>query len=154
MAKETVMPKKITRQIEIAYKDALDNLMFLKQQEWAITRYALAVYAALFALRAALKSTDIDRVLEIIVIVAAVFATSYLVSFELTIAKHRNRLRQIYCVYFTDNERKDFDLNPGHGCFNKFAFVGGFLLAIIAGAAISVYEISHFPAEPWYVLGL
>jgi hypothetical protein len=37
------------RRIELFYKDALDNLMFIKQQQWAVTRYALTAYVALFA---------------------------------------------------------------------------------------------------------
>ena len=42
------MPK----HVQMVYKDALDNLMFLKQQQWRIINYALTAYAALFAVAA------------------------------------------------------------------------------------------------------
>jgi hypothetical protein len=32
--------------VEAAYKDAVDNIIFLKRQQWVATNYALLVYAA------------------------------------------------------------------------------------------------------------
>jgi hypothetical protein len=42
------MSEEMPKRIEMIYEDATDNLRFLKQQQWTITRYALTAYAALF----------------------------------------------------------------------------------------------------------
>ena len=47
------MPKRI----EVIFQDAPHNLRFIKQQEWTVTNYALAAYAALFALAHIAKDT-------------------------------------------------------------------------------------------------
>ena len=36
------------RHVAMAYKDAVDNIMFNKKQQWVTTNYALLVYAAIF----------------------------------------------------------------------------------------------------------
>jgi hypothetical protein len=35
-----------------AYKDAVDNIIFLKRQQWVATNYALLVYAVIFVISA------------------------------------------------------------------------------------------------------
>src|SRR5262245_32879642 len=45
-----------------AYKDAVDNIIFLKRQQWLATNYALLVYAAIFVISAHYFSrTDLAR---------------------------------------------------------------------------------------------
>ena len=41
----------IPDQILAIYQDAVDNLRFVKQQQWRVTNYALLVYAAVYFLR-------------------------------------------------------------------------------------------------------
>jgi hypothetical protein len=36
------------RHIETAYKDAVDNMLFSKRQQWVTTNYAILAYAAIF----------------------------------------------------------------------------------------------------------
>jgi len=40
------------RQIGTAYRDAVDNIIFNKKQQWVTTNYAILVYAAIFAVSA------------------------------------------------------------------------------------------------------
>ena len=48
--------------VETAYKDAVDNIIFLKRQQWVATNYALLVYAAIFVISAQYFSrTDFAR---------------------------------------------------------------------------------------------
>src|SRR2546427_10961091 len=48
--------------VEAAYKDAVDNIIFLKRQQWVATNYALLVYAAIFVISAQYFSrTDFAR---------------------------------------------------------------------------------------------
>jgi hypothetical protein len=45
---ERLMPE----HIGAAYRDAVDNIIFLKRQQWVATNYALLVYAAIFVISA------------------------------------------------------------------------------------------------------
>src|SRR5262249_48875674 len=48
--------------VETAYKGAVDNIVFLKRQQWLATNYALLVYAAIFVISAHYFSrTDLAR---------------------------------------------------------------------------------------------
>jgi O-antigen ligase len=48
--------------VEVAYQDAVNNITFLKRQQWIATNYALLVYAALFVVSAEYFSrTDFAR---------------------------------------------------------------------------------------------
>jgi hypothetical protein len=48
--------------VEAAYKDAVDNIIVLKRQQWVATNYALLVYAAIFVISAEYFSrTDFAR---------------------------------------------------------------------------------------------
>ena len=38
---EKSMSDKMPRRIEMIFQDAVDNLRFIKQQEWTVTNYAL-----------------------------------------------------------------------------------------------------------------
>jgi hypothetical protein len=42
--------RQMPRHVEAAYKDAVDNTIFLKRQQWVATNYALLVYAAIFVI--------------------------------------------------------------------------------------------------------
>jgi hypothetical protein len=48
--------------IQAAYKDAVDNIIFHKRQQWVTTNYALLIYAAIFVISARFFSrTDVAR---------------------------------------------------------------------------------------------
>jgi hypothetical protein len=44
------------RHVEAVHKDAVENIIFLKRQQWVATNYALLVYAASFVISALLSS--------------------------------------------------------------------------------------------------
>ncbi len=48
--------------VEGTYKDAVDNVIFLKRQQWVATNYAILVYAAIFVISSQYFSrTDFAR---------------------------------------------------------------------------------------------
>jgi hypothetical protein len=38
--------------VKAAYRDAVDNIIFLKRQQWLATNYVLLLYAAIFVISA------------------------------------------------------------------------------------------------------
>src|SRR5947208_12682515 len=47
--------------VEAAYKDAVENIIFLKRQQWVATNYAVLVYAAIFVISGAYFSRTEPR---------------------------------------------------------------------------------------------
>jgi hypothetical protein len=76
------------------YQDAIDNIRFLKRQQWAVTNYALLVYAAIYVLR---KDTGCWPFLSYVVAATAVFGVILLFALERSIRrKFRHRIGVIY----------------------------------------------------------
>lgn len=98
--------------VEAAYKDASDNILFLKRQQWVATNYALVVYAAIFAIAAQLfHRTDFARnSLGILAIVTFVIHGYMMFVFQRAIDRFTARLYWIYRTYFTGDERAGLDL--------------------------------------------
>ena len=98
--------------IGAAYRDAVDNIIFLKRQQWVATNYALIVYAAIFVISAQYFSrTDFARNTLGIVAIVAFFIHWYMMFvFQSAIEKFRARLYWIYRTYFNREEQAGLDL--------------------------------------------
>ena len=44
--------RQMPEHVEVAYRDAVDNIVFLKRQQWLATNYVLLLYAAIFVISA------------------------------------------------------------------------------------------------------
>src|SRR5260221_14442244 len=89
--------------VEAAYKDAVDNIIFLKRQQWVATNYALLVYAAIFVISAEYFSrTDFARnVLGTIAIVTFLIHCYVMFALQRETDVFRARLYWIYNTYFS-----------------------------------------------------
>ena len=95
-----------------AYKDAVDNIIFLKRQQWLATNYVLLLYAAIFVISAQYFSrTDFARnSLGIIAIVTFLIHCCVMFIFQRAIDVFRARLYWIYSTYFSREEQAGLDL--------------------------------------------
>jgi hypothetical protein len=98
--------------VQAAYKEAADNIIFLKRQQWVATNYALLVYAAIFVISAQLfHRTDLARNSLGIIAIATFFIHCYMMFlFQRAIEKFRARLYWIYRTYFNGEEQAGLDL--------------------------------------------
>ena len=66
--------------VQAAYEDAVNNVIFLKRQQWVATNYAIVVYAAIFVISDQFFSrTDFARnTLMLVSLVGAVLTAIYL----------------------------------------------------------------------------
>jgi hypothetical protein len=96
------------------YRYAVDNIIFLKRQQWVATNYALLVYAAIFVISAQyFQRTDFARKALGIVVIVAFFIHWYMMFlFQSAIEKFRARLFWIYRSYFNGEEQAGLDLPP------------------------------------------
>jgi hypothetical protein len=104
--------RQMPEHIGAAYRDAVDNIIFLKRQQWVATNYALIVYAAIFVISAQYFSrTDFARnTLGIVAIVAFFIHWYMMVLFQSAIEKFRSRLYWIYRTYFNGEEQTELNL--------------------------------------------
>jgi hypothetical protein len=122
--------------IGAAYRDAVDNIIFLKRQQWVATNYALLVYAAIFVISAQyFQRTDFARNALGIVAIIAFFIHWYMMFlFQSAIEKFRARLYWIYRTYFNGEEQAGLDLPAGTEPFwVQWQVAGGLVLVSFVG---------------------
>ena len=124
-----------------AYKDAVDNIIFLKRQQWLATNYALLVYAAIFVISAHYFSrTDLSRN-WLGVLTIATFAVHWcmLHLFQRAIEKFRNRLSWIYKTYFSAGERAGLQMEPRSFWYTPELYIGLIAVSFVGAVLTAVY---------------
>jgi hypothetical protein len=99
----------MTPQVAQAYKDATDNLIFLKREQFQITYYTWLLLAALYILSQRPNLNE-RAFLQAGVICVGVLSVTLIWSFYSSVKKFRLRLDSIYHTYFTQIERTDLQL--------------------------------------------
>jgi len=126
-----------------AYKDAVDNTLFLKRQQWLATNYALLLYAAIFIISAHyFNRTDLARNwLGVLTIVTFIVHWYMLHSFQRAIEKYKDRLAWIYSTYFTADERAGLDvqLEPRSHWYQPEVYIGLMALSLVGAVLTAIY---------------
>jgi hypothetical protein len=133
---ERLMPE----HIGAAYRDAVDNIIFLKRQQWVATNYALLVYAAIFVISAQYFSrTDSARNTLAIVAIVAFFIHWYMMLLcQSAIEKLRSRLYWIYRTYFNGQEQAELNLPIAPEPFwVQWQVAGGLVLISFLGLVLT-----------------
>ncbi len=131
--------QQMTPHIETAYKDAAENIIFLKRQQWVATNYAVLVYAAIFAISGTYFSrTDFARnTLGIVTIVTFVTHWYMIYLFQRAIQMYRRRLDWVYQTYFSQEERVGLNLPPGPAVREQWEVSTALLLVSLVGAVFT-----------------
>ena len=97
----------IPAQVNTAYQDAVDNIMFLRNQQWSTTNYVLLAQAAIFLIARypGLSNDGADRFfLKLLAWIAAGGGIFALWQLQFSIRNYRDRLTYIYSHYFKSDE--------------------------------------------------
>jgi hypothetical protein len=121
--------------VEVAYQDAVNNMTFLRRQQWIATNYALLVYAALFVVSAEYFSrTDFARNWLGIIAIATFLIHFYMVYlFQGGMDKSRGRLDWIYRTYFNQEEQTGLDLLRSRSSWDEWKVSIGLILVSFIG---------------------
>ena len=101
---------------EAAYKASLDQLRFMKQQQWIITNYIVLVLASIFAIGRAfsLNSQSLlvsEKVLGTgFAVITFVFGLFLLIEIQRDIGNERIRHGKIVDIYVSEADRANLDL--------------------------------------------
>ena len=129
--------------VAAAYRDAVDNILFLKRQQWLATNYVLLLYVAVFVISAHYFSrTDVARNwLGGITIAAFIIHWWMLHSFQRSIEMFRDRLVWVYRTYFSEEERAGLDLRlePRSYWYQPEAYVGLIAVSFVGAVLTAVY---------------
>jgi hypothetical protein len=135
--------KQMSEHVGAAYKAAVDNILFLKRQQWLATNYALILYAAIFVISAHYFSrTDFARNWLGLLTIATFFIHWYMLNtFQRAIARFRDRLRWIYSTYFSEEERAGLDvqMEPRPHWYRPEVYVGLLALSLVGALLTAIY---------------
>lgn len=125
--------------VDAAYKDAVDNIIFLKRQQWVATNYAILVYAAIFVISATYFSrTDFARnTLGIVALVTLGIHWYMIYLFQRAINRFRRRLDWIYQTYFSREERVGMDLPLEPQDREQWEVASALILVSLVGAVFT-----------------
>lgn len=127
--------------VKILYKESVDNIIFLKKQQWTITNYALVTFAAVVALSKGANNVE-TTLLTIIAAGAWAYATICMIHTQMTLTKYRKRLVHVYNGYFHKHERDAFEFWPSAPTFSYTPiFVYGLLVANAIAFSATIYLI-------------
>jgi len=129
--------------VKAAYRDAVENILFLKRQQWLATNYVLLLYVAIFVISAHYFSrTDVARNwLGAITIAAFVIHWWTLHSFQRSIETFRNRLAWVYRSYFSEDERAGLDLRlePRAYWYEPEVYIGLIAISFVGALLTAIY---------------
>ena len=135
-----VAQRQMTAHVEAAYKDAVENINFLKRQQWVATNYAVLVYAAIFVISGTYFSrTDFARnMLGIVTLVTFVIHWYMIYVFQRAIQRYRRRLDWVYQTYFTQEERVGLNLpQEPTSYWEQWEVATGLVLVSLVGAVFT-----------------
>jgi hypothetical protein len=137
---EVVAQQGMSQAVATIYRTLIDELKFVKQQQWMITNYLLLVLAAIFGIAKAITTlTAFEKFLATaIVVVAAGFCFYVLIDLQRYMDNCRKRLEAIEredSKCFTTEERKFLRLEPYQSTFRRGlpVFVGLMLVSAFGG---------------------
>jgi hypothetical protein len=95
------------RQKAGAYRDAVDNIIFNKKQQWVTTNYSILICAAIFAVSANFFSRNdmVRGLLGVLTLLTFLYHSYMLKLLQDAIKSLRSRLTWIYRTYFTTDEQ-------------------------------------------------
>jgi hypothetical protein len=135
--------RQMPEHLNAAYRDAVDNIIFLKRQQWLATNYVLLLYAAIFVISARYFSrTDVARNWLGILTIGAFFIHWYMLHlFQRGIDKFRNRLGWIYQTYFSAEERAGLDLQPEPKSYwyQPEVYIGLLAISLVGAVLTAIY---------------
>lgn len=135
-------PCEMPSRVEIAYRDAIDNIMFAKRQQWAITNYAIAAYIGIFAVAQSIRDIQsVEQYLASFLLLCIFLYCCYVLNLaQRDLTRFRSRLTAIYRKYFGKEEREELELSALRREFHDGA---GILVGLEAVAAIGALLVGY-----------
>lgn len=96
--------------VSTVFTALFDELKTMKQQQWKITNYAIALLAAAYALKVS-DASHFHSILNLVVAITAIVGSGLLLRVQYNMARPRARLDAIHVAYFTRVELENIGLS-------------------------------------------
>ena len=129
----------LSPQLQIVYQDVVDNLRFMKRQQWMITNYLIALLAGLYVFRSDISPSTVSEkaILTTFAAVALFVGEGLLLAIQRDMVRARRRLAWFCRTYFTEKEQNELNLRPDPKPWHHDIFY----LATLLGVALFVAAI-------------
>lgn len=131
-----------TNQISNLHKDAIDNIIFLKKQQWRATYYSVLLVAAIYAIAATNKPIAPNERAGLLVAICLMVLASLVLLYRMqgSLHKYRIRLSWLYQNFFSAEQREalKLDKNPKSKWYD-WEFVLSLLFVCIISGLFSGY---------------
>ena len=140
------MPEPMPPQHVQAYKDATDNIIFLKKMQWQVTNYTVVVLAALYILVSTNRSAW-KELFEILVWLAAGASIGEIWIMHSSMQIFRDRICKLTLPpYFDKGDQKNLHLWESHDHFWQGNMMSLILSTVcFAAALVTTYVIAMQP---------
>lgn len=134
-----VMASEMKPHVSQAYKDACDNLIYLKKEQFQVTNYTWLVLAALYILSRKFTAGTVGNDLLIGgAFVVGIVSLLVLWDFQSSIERFRNRLAHVYEDYFTKGECERLGLDAK----SKHRYISAILsFAVVVATAFTAWAV-------------
>src|SRR5262245_553133 len=135
------MRPEVTPQALELYKARLAQIAFIKKQQWIVTNYAVAIYAAIVWVGKNVETISAGlRWLVSSVILTGVCAVGLLIKFQWDLMKERERADKATAYCFTKDQRITLDLpDYQHSFLRGCEVVAALIIVCLVGAAVVVW---------------
>ena len=136
------MPE-MTSDEQVVYKNMVENLSFMKRQQWVITTYVVVISVGLFGLTQGKTSPDAAGGLSLLVAAGCLLAWYLLVRVQMDIARIRRSLEKVANEHFTAEQRSKFGMGENCPFLRDFDFVVAFMIVCAVSAWFVIFMWQH-----------
>lgn len=136
-----------SKEIENLYRESLEDIQFLKQQQWKVVYYCLLLFSAIYIVFERENGVDLKIFFSIIVVLTSLFGLYFQIQFQNGMKKNRMRITYIRLSYpdwetLTLLDFNDKNRIKSYCCFWKDGpFFISFFLSIVVASGFVLYII-------------
>jgi hypothetical protein len=128
---------------QTVYNGSLDNLSFMRRQQWAIAGYAVTAFIALYGLTRDKIKPDLVEILIWFVVAVGILGCYLILRIQFGTASQRRTLRRLARAHFSADQIKTFGLSYRLPFLRDLDFVLCLMAVIAATAGVVVYLWLH-----------
>jgi hypothetical protein len=127
---------------QAVYKNMVENLSFMKRQQWLITGYTVAAFVGLYGLTNGKINPNAIEFLIWLVIAGCILCCYFILRIQFDIARQRRRIQQVDNAHFEPAQIQRFGTYRFY-FFRDIDFLIGFICVVIVSAWVVVYLWQH-----------
>lgn len=134
---------KLSEQGLIVYRAMLDQLDFLKRQQWTITNYLVLIFGAIFWFGTNLKPTATGKCfLAILTVIAGTCGVCLLILIQYDLSQARRRIQESDDTIFDAAERSALGIEQYRGPHLRgFSFLTALVGVAVFGTVLTIWSL-------------